>query len=160
MQSNIKLRDEYRKLMQDRRFDEARVLLKGLTESDSVFALTALADVEFEAGNRLESELLIQRAESVVDASDLEGHLDLVSAYRLGLGGHDRDFQDRMALKHMHHVASAGNPVVQMELANHYRYGLNGCAQSKPDAIKWLELAAEVLPSAKKELKEWQTGND
>ena len=117
-----------------------------------------------ELGDREErltrSDKLIELAESQLKPDDLDGAVELWSAFKTGLGCRNIVDGNRKAFHYMNLVAEAGNTPAQEMLLVDYLHGLNGLPVDKERFLYWCNRA--MLGGSKlasKELKKYKKNN-
>jgi TPR repeat protein len=130
-----------RRLLKEGDVANALTYIQQHADVGSIEALIELANYYYAAGNMAKSEHFMQRAEDCLHPDDLDGRIDLASAYRLGLGGRDRQWRRRRALDHLEAVGEAGNVMVQESLMLHYLEGLNDAPVDLAKALYWAKKA-------------------
>ncbi len=120
--------------------------LKYMTKHEllgSIDACIGLANYYFSLGEREKSDDYIDRAERALQESDIDGRISLISAYNTALGRGNREHQQKRALYHLEMVGEAGNNYVEIELMNHYLYGLNGAPKDFKKFMYWANRAID-----------------
>lgn len=107
-------------------------------------ALVELAEKAQVAGNRLEMEQLIARAEREFDPNDVEDCIYLWHAFVSGLSTEPIDVQEKKAFRYLVRAAELGSVSSQSLVADHFNYGLNGVSRDVAKFEYWGTLAARA----------------
>jgi hypothetical protein len=131
-------------------------------------AMLAMADFEYDAGNKVASDEWVAEVEQLAASGDPDAPIYLSSAYRRGLGKGSTLQRSRKSLKMLELAAEHRNIVCAHALMSNYLYGLNGAKVSRRKFVYWAKKAAAWgSPTAKAALArmpEWPNvapvGND
>ena len=116
--------------------------LTPFVESGHLPAIIELARVELVLGNENRSQALMARAEALLDDDDLDGHVELWSAYSAGLGVGSPEKKYAKAVGHITHVAERGNVIAQEMLMMVYLHGTIEVRKDPDNFLKWAKRAA------------------
>jgi TPR repeat protein len=137
------VRELYAKGWKDhKKFAQLIAYLVPFVESGHLPAIMELARVELVVGNESRSEALIARAEALLDDDDLDGHVELWSAYRAQLGAGSPEEKFAKAVGHITHVAERGNVIAQEMLMMAYLHGTVEVRKDPNNFLKWAKRAA------------------
>jgi TPR repeat protein len=117
--------------------------LDPFVEAGYIRAYVELARVEGARGDIDRSNDLVDQAEKLLRPEDLEGRVELWSAYREGLGKGTQQQKDAKALNLIAEVAASGNVPAQEILMMDYLEGTNGVQKDPERFHSWAKRAAK-----------------
>jgi TPR repeat protein len=128
-----------------KRYDEALAVVRAAIEAGHLAANVALARMGDEAGLwRDEVDRIIEYVETSMDQNDIEAHLELRSAYDIGLG--NIPYEEKAVRRFRHHLKAGelgAGPIVSIALARIYRVGAIAVEPDQTEAIRWYKRAIE-----------------
>ena len=132
------LRSEGRKI-------DALALVREEVSKGNLAARVLLATMRNEAGlSRDEAERMIDHVEANMDPNDVEAHLELSSAYDVGLSNLPYDEKARRCFNHLLKAVELGAaPVHTMALARRYVMGTLVVKPNQKEAIRWYKHAIQ-----------------
>jgi hypothetical protein len=134
--------DRVRELLKAQKSEQAVAYILRFVERGNSRAMVAMADLEFDRGNKSASEAWISRVEELTASGDPDAPIFLSSAYRRGLGKGTPSQRIRKSLKMLEVAAEHKNVVCAHALMSDYLYGLNGAKVSRRKFEYWAKKAA------------------
>ena len=134
--------DRARGLFKANEHDKALLYIKQFVEQGNTYAMLAMADYEYDQGNKDASLIWVSKVESAADSGDHEACIYLASAYQRGLGAGSHEERQHRSLLMLERAAEQGYVSCAHALMSNYLYGLNGAAVSKERFAYWAGRAA------------------
>lgn len=156
------MREEWRRdvaeLELSGRKEEALALVRGEASEGNMAARVLLARMErWVTLIPEEADQVVHDVALSMDPEDIETHLELSSAYKVGLGGLPYDEQDRRSFEHLLKAVQLGaDSVFTLILARNYAIGTLTMKPNQQEAIRWFMHAIhQGSADAAKELQKY-----
>jgi TPR repeat protein len=127
------------------RKEDALALVRGEASEGNMAARILLARMErwvtitSQEANRIVDDVALN-----MDPNDIQAHLELSSAYKVGLGSIPYGEQDRSSLDHLLKAVELGaDPVFAVNLARSYAMGTLTVKSNQSEAIRWYRHAIQ-----------------
>lgn len=135
---------EVAELIHAKRREAAISLTRSRAEAGEIAAKVRLAIFGLEAGiHQQDVDLIVEQAESGLEATDSDAHWVLHSAYELRLGNCEYHEKSRRALAHLEAYAElTEDPIAAYAVAVRYGQGDIGTPANKEKADSWMHRAA------------------
>jgi TPR repeat protein len=143
------MREEWRREVADLNLsghkEEALALVREEASEGNMAAQVLLARMErWVTLTAEEADRIVDDVALNMDPDDIQTHLELSSAYKVGLGSLPYDEQDRHSLEHLQKAVQLGaDPVFTLVLARNYAMGTLTVKPNQREAIRWYKHAIQ-----------------